>query len=38
MDALTAHKSFIPDNFLTVFELNRLKTDPYGAILNPNDE
>jgi hypothetical protein len=38
LGSLTSHKAFIPDNFLTIFELNRLQTDPYGALLNPDDE
>ena len=32
---LTTHKAFVPDNFLTYFELNRLDTNEYGCLMNP---
>ncbi len=36
MASLLKPKAFIPDNFLTPFELNRMAIDHYGAILYLN--
>lgn len=38
LGSLTKAKAFVPDNFLTPFELNRLKTDAYGALITPNED
>ena len=32
------HKTFMPDNFLTEFELNRLQLDDYGALFHPDED
>lgn len=35
---LISHKSFMPDNFLTQFEINRLQLDAYGALYHPDED
>jgi hypothetical protein len=33
LESLMRPKAYVPDNFLTEFELNRIHTDSYGAIV-----
>lgn len=35
---LTNHNTFIPNNFLTTFELHRITVNKYGALQNPTPE
>jgi hypothetical protein len=34
LSSLTKPKSYVPDHFLTQFELNRITTDEYGAVVS----
>ena len=38
LDSLTWHNAFIPNNFLTPFEIHRLNINKYGALQNPSHE
>lgn len=38
LDSTTSHNAFIPNNFLTTFEIHRVNISKYGSLENPTHE